>query len=76
MSFIRTSIEGEQLSAETPRPPEPVVVNAGFPGFRASIPLTTPDRQQIALYAVLGIGFFGFLTVAAAVAYATKTKNK
>lgn len=76
MSFVRTDLAGEPTSAIAEAnpavDPNPIVINAGIPGFQATIPLTTPSREKVAVAAVSAVTLVGFLVAAGAVAYFTR----
>ena len=69
MSFVRTTLAGD--SPDNP----PVVLDAGLPGFRFTIPITTPERQKYAALLFTGVAAVAFFTVAGAIAYAMKKRN-
>lgn len=66
MSFVRTPIDG------TPDEAHPIVVEAGLSVLKAHIPLTSPERKQLAAVAsgtvVVVLGTLGLLALAAVAA--------
>jgi hypothetical protein len=84
MSFVRTSLAGEPtaslpaanptVDAASTADANPIVISTGIPGFQATIPLTTPSRERVAVAAVGGVTLVGFLVAAGIVAYATRKK--
>jgi acyl-coenzyme A thioesterase PaaI-like protein len=64
MSFVRTPING------TPDEAHPIVVEAGLSVLKARIPLTSPERKQLAAFAsgTVVVGMLGLLALAAVVA--------
>jgi hypothetical protein len=71
MSFVRTPIHG------TPDEAHPIVVEAGLSVLKAHIPLTSPERKQLAVLAsgtVVTVGTIGLLVLVLAAVAAQKRR--